>query len=447
TWSAQTPVHIEYGVAVPTPAYTAEGQPERQAVTVTLGVERSEDGAKDAFSVTLPLQPDRRPVATRALADLAPDKPLKLPAITEPVRTGTLSRTLLVSSQPALLRMSAALDYLQHYPYGCTEQRISNARAELALRKFRDVLLIGGNLDRVDRDVTQTLDWIDTVTTNDGLVSFWPGSRGYVFMTAWTLQFLVEARGAGYPVKMETVDKLTAALTQSLRSDYTQFVSGLEYAERVWALTALAEAGRVDAAYAAELATRTQWLDLEGLAQVSYALQQSETPEPGVLSDLAAKLWQGVVIRLYQGKKMYGGLQAGMIVGNGVILPSETRTVAQVLRAAGAVAPNDERKQLLADALVTLGGGDGWGSTNANAEALLALANFIATQPATAPSQIVDASEAGVASQLTVGGEHPMVRLASSKTDGIDLSVAAPSTLPLTVLADTSYVPVAGGST
>ena len=104
-----------------------------------------------------------------------------------------------------------------------------------------------------------------------------------------------EARSAGYPVKTEIVDKLTAALTQSLRSDYTQFVSGLEYAERVWALTALAEAGRVDAAYAAELATRTQWLDLEGLAQVSYALQQSETPEPAVLSDLAAKFWHGVV--------------------------------------------------------------------------------------------------------------------------------------------------------
>src|SRR5882724_1050792 len=446
-WSAQTPVHIEYGVTVPTPAYTAEGQPERQAVTVTLGVERSEDGAKDAFSVTLPLQPDRRPVATRALADLAPDKPVKLPAITEPLRTGTFSRTVLVSSQPALLRMSAALDYLQHYPYGCTEQRISNARAELALRKFRDVLLLGGNLDRVDRDVTQTLDWIDTVTTNDGLVSFWPGSRGYVFMTAWTLQFLVEARSAGYPVKTELVDKLTAALTQSLRSDYTQFVSGLEYAERVWALTALAEAGRVDAAYAAELATRTQWLDLEGLAQVSYALQQSETPESVVLSDLAAELWQGVVIRLYQGKTMYGGLQAGSVAGNGVILPSETRTVAQVLRAAGAVTPGDERRQILVDALVTLGNGDGWGTTNANAEALLALANFIATQPAGAPSQAVDVSEEGAASQLTVGGEHPMVRMASGKTGEIGLSVPAAATLPLTVLADTSYLPVAGGST
>jgi uncharacterized protein YfaS (alpha-2-macroglobulin family) len=445
--SAQTPVHIEYGVTVPTPTYTAEGQPERQAVTVTLGIERSDDGAKDAFSVNLPLQPDRRPVAMRQIADLAPDKPVKLPAITEPVRTGTLSRTLLVSSQPALLRMSAALDYLQHYPYGCTEQRISNARAELALRKFRDVLLIGGNLDRVDRDVTQTLDWIDTVTTNDGLVSFWPGSRGYVFMTAWTLQFLVEARGAGYPVKTETVDKLTAALTQSLRSDYTQFVSGLEYAERVWALTALAEAGRVDAAYVAELATRTQWLDLEGLAQVSYALQQSETPEPAVLSDLTAKLWQGVVIRLFQGRKMYGGLQSGSLAANGVILPSETRTVAQVLRAAAAAAPDDERRQLLVDALVTLGSGDGWGTTNANAEALLALSSFIAAQPATAPSQVVDVSEEGASSQLAVGGEHPMVRMASAKAGVIDLTVPAAATLPLTVLADTSYLPVAGGST
>jgi hypothetical protein len=96
---------------------------------------------------------------------------------------------------------------------------------------------------------------------------------------------------------------------------------------------------------------------------------------------------------------------------------------------------------------VTLGTDDGWGTTNANAEALLALSNFIATQSAGAPSQAVDVSEEGSPSQLTVGGEHPMVRVSSAKTGEIGLSVPKAATLPLTVLADTSYVPVAGGST
>jgi chloramphenicol 3-O-phosphotransferase len=72
-------------------------------------------------------QRDRRAIDRRLVEDLTPDAPLNIPGIDEPVREGTLQRTLLVSSQPALLRMAAALDYLQQYPYGCTEQRISLA--------------------------------------------------------------------------------------------------------------------------------------------------------------------------------------------------------------------------------------------------------------------------------------------------------------------------------
>ena len=52
---------------------------------------------------------------------------MAIPEVAGPVRPGTVRRSLLVSDQPALVRMAAGLDFLLGYPYGCTEQRISRA--------------------------------------------------------------------------------------------------------------------------------------------------------------------------------------------------------------------------------------------------------------------------------------------------------------------------------
>src|SRR4030095_8970056 len=49
-WTTEAPVHLDFPVTVQTPGYDAEGELERQAVKVVLGVERSNDQARDAVS-------------------------------------------------------------------------------------------------------------------------------------------------------------------------------------------------------------------------------------------------------------------------------------------------------------------------------------------------------------------------------------------------------------
>jgi hypothetical protein len=56
------------------------------------------------------------------------------------------------------------------------------------------------------------------------------------------------------------------------------------------------------------------------------------------------------------------------------VLPSETRTVAEVTRAVALRDPQAKRLPVLVGALVTLGRDDGWGTTNASSSGLLALA-------------------------------------------------------------------------
>ena len=173
---------------------------------------------------------------------------------------------------------------------------------------------------------------------------------------------------------------------------------------------------------------------------MTEALGRSPSTDPATLDDLMGRTWAGIVTRLYQGKEIYGGLQSSATAGNALILPSESRTVAQVLRAV-ATGPDEAKKQLLVNALVTLGSGDGWGTTNANAEALLALVKFIATQPARAPATTVAVETGDKPATVEVGGATPMVRLPDPGPAQLQLSARSSAPLPIGVLAETLLRP------
>ena len=155
-------------------------------------------------------------------------------------------------------------------------------------------------------------------------------------LTAWVVQFMCEARAAGFQINEKLFNTYIQTLKQALRSDYTYYVTGTAYAERCWALNALATAGQADSGYAVELARKADYLNLESAAQVVYALCSTGSSEPTAIDALNQKLWRQIVIQKYQGRKIYGGLTDQAVSGNALILPSETRTVAEALRAVAA---------------------------------------------------------------------------------------------------------------
>ncbi|MDR3439137.1 MG2 domain-containing protein [Telmatospirillum sp.] len=442
-WQPGKPQRFDFPVKVPTPALGADGKAGRRSVDVTVAVERKADGARDAFEVALPVQPDRDPVVESHISILTPETPVAVAGIGEPVRPGTQEREVLVASPP-LVALSRGLDYLRSYPFGCTEQRISQTRADIAGLRFDAALNGRASPDRVTASYKQTQEWIAASLGEDGLVPYWPGAHGYVSLTAWALELITEAKAAGLPVDNGLREKLTQALRQSLRSDYRTFVDGDSLAERIWALTALTAAGQGDSAYAAELARKGMALHLESRAQITWALARAPGTPPSTLADLEKSLWNGIVVKLDQGRDAYGGLQEGWR-GNGLLLPSETRTIAQVLRASVAAAPAEPRNRLLSDALLTLGQGDGWGSTNANAEAMLAVTDMLANaQAQTARSVTVSAG--GAKQELSLNGGVPLARLPLSTIGDARVSVGQTGE-PLAVWVRSRYLPKADGST
>lgn len=444
-WATGQPQHLDFTATVPTPSYTDAGVPTRTAITVTLGVERTADKARDAFSVDLPIKADRNPTRLRQLVDLTNGTPLILPSVSQPVRQGTLKRSILLSTEPGLVRLMAGLDYLREYPFGCAEQRISAARAELAAKQFGAALEADQSGERLERSVKDTLTWIGGVTDQAGLVAFWPGMKGEVLPTAWSLSFMTEAAKAGFAVDPAQLATLKRSLKQALRSDYPNFVSSQSFNERAWALSALAAAGELDSGYAAELLRKTDYMSIEGVAQVRLALSSAPSVDPASLKVLDDALWKGIVIKQRNGQPVYGGLQEGN-TSSPLILPSETRTIAEALRAVSSGSQPDPRRELLVTALVTLGSGDGWGTTNANAEAMLALSRFMASSTSD-PVQAVSVVLPGGAQQISVGGDHALQKVIAKDAGAVTItSAGASDKQKLTVASDLTYLPVEDGS-
>lgn len=442
-WEPNQPLRIDFPVEITTPA--ADTPAHERQVVFRVAVSRAADNARDAFEVALPVRDDRARTVVRLLRELEAGTPLVVPAIPEAVRPGSVRRSLVVSEQAGLVRMAAGLSFLLEYPYGCTEQRISTARAQVALARLRGLLAQEGGEEELARAVRDTLDWISASVTSEGLVPYWPGGGGYVSLTAWTVQFLVEAREAGYPVDGKLLERLLGTLEKALRSDYSRFIDGASFAERCWALLALAQAGRAQPAYAAELARRAQFLDTEAIAAVLQAFARSGQADSPAARELRTRVWDGLVFRLHQGKEIYGGLQHQATPQPALILPSETRTVAEATRAVVRADPQHPRVQVLTDALVTLGRDDGWGSTNANAAALLALAELLQPPfPAAAPRQVT--VELAGATKLDIGPDQPLASWRSSSTEGGQITLAPGAGRAVAARLETSWIPATDGS-
>lgn len=121
-----------------------------------------------------------------------------------------------------------------------------------------------------------------------------------------------------------------------------------------------------------------------------------------------------------------------------MIFPTETRVMASLLQALNDAKPKESKLPLLLEALVRPGQGDGWGNTNANAVACLALAEVLREPPNEAVRQ-VRVEQAGGATVLTLDRKHPLPRWLTTRGEAAKLVLASGEPLP--VIVETSYLP------
>lgn len=432
-WTDNKPQRVAF------PARVNEPAPGKENVRLLLRLTREADNAADNVQIDLPVKPDRPPQRRYEIVEIAPGASLNLAGPAEAARPGSFSREVTVASDPLLVKLIAGMSALVDYPYGCTEQRIALASSELALKPFTPLMAASGVDKRMSGDIRATAQAIAQAVDSDGLVAFWPKARGNVSLTAWSYTFLTAAQKAGEPIDKTLIDRLGAVLKQSLRSDYARLLPASEMRERVEALTALAEGGTLDQSYTAELARRAEAMPNLSVAQMAAAAANLPGSDKRVANALLQTMWSRVVINSRNGKPVYGG-QAGERA-DPTILPSETRSLAEMTRAAALVAPDDARLGVLRDGLMRLGEGDGWGTTHANAAAIRALAAAWRKPAATIPVSVSAGSTVNV---LALGPDKPVLRDVSTVASAATLGNSGAA--PAVALVETRWKPQAPGA-
>ncbi|MCA9706095.1 MAG: hypothetical protein KDK70_09630, partial [Myxococcales bacterium] len=171
------------------------------------------NGGRDATELSLPVY---YPATAEAFADYgmidtATQRDVEPPADALPAFGGLE----LSMSSTALSGLEDAVDYLVTYPYECAEQTASRVLPIFALSDILDAFPVAGLRDRAYRDLlaVQGISRLLDKQNYDGGFGYWTTGESWPYLTNWVTLALLEGKGAGF-----TVDE--AALSRAL--DYVE---------------------------------------------------------------------------------------------------------------------------------------------------------------------------------------------------------------------------------
>jgi uncharacterized protein YfaS (alpha-2-macroglobulin family) len=117
-----------------------------------------------------------------------------------------------------VLEWQGGYEYLLQYPYGCLEQTLSVSFPLLRAPDLFESMLPGSlKPGDVQRYVKAGLYRVLSMQLQDGSFSWWPGGdQAYDYGSRYAIEFLLEARRAGYEVPAEPLSRALAWLERDL---------------------------------------------------------------------------------------------------------------------------------------------------------------------------------------------------------------------------------------
>ncbi len=187
-----------------------------------------------------------------------------------PANSDAGTRGLTITVAPSVAgAVFDALDYLTGYPWGCTEQTMSSFLPDVIVAQAVDKLHLKSPIDRAMLN-----DMVDAGTGrlysfqhDDGGWGWWPDDPSRVFMTAYVVSGLGQARDAGYKIEDYRLSKGRDWLTSTL-SEHPDMIPDL----RAYVLYALATTGGAPKEELDKIWESRDKLSDEGLALVGLAL-------------------------------------------------------------------------------------------------------------------------------------------------------------------------------
>jgi uncharacterized protein YfaS (alpha-2-macroglobulin family) len=177
--------------------------------------------------------------------------------------------------------MTDGLDYLEHYPYECTEQIVSRFLPNvLTTRALKAAGLSNPALEAgLEEQVNIALQRLYSRQHADGGWPWWDGPDSSTLVTAYVVQALLEARDSGYLVSDGVIDQGVGYLQEHLRE-----VDGLDgrfkLNRQAFILTILARAGQPDAGEVNKLYNQREALDWYARGYLAQAIQLNDPEDP-----------------------------------------------------------------------------------------------------------------------------------------------------------------------
>ena len=177
--------------------------------------------------------------------------------------------------------MTDGLDYLEHYPYECTEQIVSRFLPNvLTTRALQAAGLSDPELEaNLETQVNIALQRLYSRQRSDGGWPWWDGPRSNTLATAYVIQALIEAHDSGYLVSDGVIDEGVRYLQEHLGE-----VDGLDgrykLNRQAFLLYVLARAEQADAGQMNKLYDQREALDWYARGYLAQAIRLNDPDDP-----------------------------------------------------------------------------------------------------------------------------------------------------------------------
>ncbi len=333
----------------------------------------------DAVALPLPIEPERTAIERVAVyGTLADDGAAVLPFAVPRDADPNFGGLTLAIGTTLLGELEDAARYLVDYPYGCVEQTSSSLLPLIPLRALNHshALGIADTTEYVEAGVAR----LRSMQLPSGAFGYWPGAREpSVHGSAYATWVLGRAAAAGFRVPDKTLERARAYLRGVVEAWAEQAApSRGRDIEIAFALASLAEAGEAPEAALTKLHERR--LDLPSFARalLLLAIHHQDPSDPRAAAMLAE-------LRSFIDER-----EASARIESATLWTwywdSEVRSSALVLLAMLALEPEHPLVVKLARGLLDARRGGRWASTQENAYALLALADYAAVYEAEEPA-------------------------------------------------------------
>ena len=179
------------------------------------------------------------------------------------------SRSLTVTVAPSVAgTVFEALDYLTSYPWGCTEQTMSSFLPDLIVAQAVDKLHLKSPIDRktLDDEVSAGLERLSSYQHDDGGWGWWQDDPSLVFMTAYVVSGLGQAKAAGYTIDDDRLKNARNWLVAMLAAHPDMIPDLRAYTVYALATTGGAPKDALDKAWSSQDELSDEGLALTGLA-------------------------------------------------------------------------------------------------------------------------------------------------------------------------------------